>query len=119
MNHYAMTDQAIADTLGSRLERLRIDKAISRETLSEEIGISLPTLRQLIKGKGTLLNLVAALRILDGLDELDSFLPAPPFSPMALLKQQKAQRKRVSRQSTPPIPEKPEPANHDDEEETW
>ena len=99
MNYYAMTDNAIAETLGSRLERRRIDKGFSREALCDEIGITLPTLRQLMKGKGTLLNLIAALRALDALDELDSFLPEPQFSPLAMLKQQKAQRQRV-RKST-------------------
>jgi hypothetical protein len=55
---------------------------MSRDELGEEIGISQPTVRRLLdEGHGKLSILVAALRSLEALDQLETFIKPPPMNP--------------------------------------
>ena len=91
-----MTDIAIAAELGHRLEQLRLEQNITQKTLADEIGITPKSYRQLVAGAGKLENLIAALRALNALHHLESFIPATPFSPIEQLKLRGHQRKRAS-----------------------
>ena len=95
MNYKAMTNAGIASELGERIERLRLERNMTQAALAAEIGITTKSYRQLVAGGGKLENLIAALRALDCLDQLDNFLPAPPPSPLELLKLQGKQRQRA------------------------
>lgn len=80
--------------LAQRLQALRQSKNMSIPVMAHESGISAPTMRRLlVSGKGSLINLVSALRILDALDALDRFLPDADSdrgtSPMEALKNQR------------------------------
>jgi transcriptional regulator with XRE-family HTH domain len=90
-----MSNLAVAAEIGQRLERMRLERNISQQSLSEEIGITPKSYRQLVAGNGKLENLIAAMRALNCLDQLDAFLPAPTPSPIALWKQKGKERKRA------------------------
>ncbi len=95
MNYYSMTNTAITAELGLRLERLRLERNIAQQTLADEIGITPKSYRQMIAGGGKLENMIAALRALDCLQELDNFLPEQPPSPLAQLKLKGKERQRA------------------------
>ncbi len=95
MNYLSMTNTAIAAELGNRLERLRLERNIPQQALADEIGITPKSYRQMITGGGKLENIIAALRALDCLQQLDNFLPEPPPSPLAQLKLKGKERLRA------------------------
>lgn len=95
MNYQSMTNNAIAAELGNRLERLRLERNIPQQTLAAEIGITPKSYRQLVAGGGKLENMIAALRALNLLEQLDNFLPDTPPSPLEQLKLRGKQRQRA------------------------
>mgnify|MGYP006189607775 CR=1 FL=1 len=95
MNYQSMTNSAIAAELGERLERLRLGQNMTQQMLAEEIGITAKSYRQLVAGGGKLENMIAALRALNALDQLDNFLPNTPASPLEQLKLRGKQRQRA------------------------
>lgn len=95
MNYQPMTNAAIAAELGERLERLRLEQNMTQKMLADEIGITAKSYRQLVAGGGKLENMIAALRALNALEQLDNFLPATPPSPLEQLKLRGKQRQRA------------------------
>lgn len=95
MNFKTMTDSAIAAELGNRLEHLRLKRNMTQMELANEIGITAKSYRQLITGGGKLENMIAALRALNCLEQLDNFLPETPPSPLEQLKWRGKQRRRA------------------------
>lgn len=95
MNYQTMTNAAIAAELGNRLEHLRLEHNMTQIALADEIGITAKSYRQLIAGGGKLENMIAALRALNCLQQLDNFLPEPPPSPLEQLKLRGKQRQRA------------------------
>jgi transcriptional regulator with XRE-family HTH domain len=96
MNYYAMTDQAIIKEIGQRFRRLRLRKNITQEELARQTLLSLSVIKALESGKGKLSSMIAVLRELGALDDLDSFLPEPGISPMQLAKMKGKERHRAS-----------------------
>jgi len=96
MNMLSMSDQAIAELIGSRVEAVRLKKNIPLEWVADEAGISRQTLRNLLKGKGTLLNLMTVLRVIDELDRLVSLTEDVRPSPLQLTRMAGKQRLRAS-----------------------
>lgn len=90
-----MTNSAIATELGERLERLRLAQNLTQKMLADEIGITAKSYRQLVAGGGKLENMIAALRALNALEQLDNFLPDTPPSPLEQLKLRGKQRQRA------------------------
>jgi len=95
MRMTTMSEQAIAQTIGSRVEALRVKKNINQKTVAEEAGISRTTLRQLMAGKGTLLNLIAVLRVIGELDRLSSLVEEVRSSPIQMAKMAGKKRQRA------------------------
>lgn len=95
MRMTTMSEQAIAEVIGSRLEALRVKKNLNQETVAEEAGISRTTLRQLMAGKGTLLNLIAVLRVIGELDRLSSLVEEVRSSPIQMAKMAGKKRQRA------------------------
>lgn len=96
MRMLSMSDQAIAELIGSRIEALRLKKNIHLERVAHEAGISRQTLRNLLNGRGTLLNLIAVLRVIDELDRLGSLTDEVRPSPIQLARMAGKQRVRAS-----------------------
>lgn len=90
-----MSNTAIAAELGNRLEQLRLERNLTQQMLADEIGITAKSYRQLVAGGGKLENMIAALRALNALEQLDNFLPAAPPSPLEQLKLRGKQRQRA------------------------
>ncbi len=99
----AMTDQAISIEIGARLEQLRLEQNITQHALASEVGITAKTYRQMIQGQGKFINMIATLRALGALGQLDNFLPKSQFSPLERLKLEghKRQRARPTETTTP------------------
>ncbi|MDR7090984.1 helix-turn-helix transcriptional regulator [Cellvibrio fibrivorans] len=95
MNFYTMTNASVAAELGNRLEKLRLEQNMTQQALADEIGITAKSYRQLVAGSGKLENMVAALRALNALEQLENFLPATPPSPLEQLKLRGKQRQRA------------------------
>lgn len=95
MNYSTMSNSGIAAELGNRLERLRLERNMPQQQLADEIGITPKSYRQLVAGGGKLENMIAALRALDCLEQLDNFLPEQPPSPLQQLKLKGRERKRA------------------------
>ncbi len=93
-----LTDAAILQELGARLERRRIDANLTRAQLAEEAGISKRTLERIEAGRRTdLVMLVRSLRALKLVEGLENLVADRPQSPITLLKHKGRERKRVRR----------------------
>ncbi len=91
-----MTDQAVAQELGRRIEQLRLERNLTQQAVADEVGLSRISYRRLEAGEAKLVNVVAVLRVLGQLSLLDHAIPDVVFSPMEQLKLQGKQRQRAS-----------------------
>lgn len=106
MKAISMTDDAIANEIGQRIEAIRLKRNIGQDIVAHEAGISRETYRKLTAGKGTLVNVIAVLRVLGELDRLASLIEDVRTSPVQLAKMQGKQRLRATvTRATPPAPE--------------
>ena len=98
MNFDSMTNRAIAQEIGQRIEQLRLEKNITQQQLADEIGLSRVSYRKLAMGAAKFENIIAALRSLGMMDLVEQFIPETTFSPMAQLKLKGKQPQRASSQ---------------------
>lgn len=96
MDYYAMTNQAIAEEIGRRIEQRRLELNIAQSDIAKEAGISANTYRAAVGGKAKLEVLIAILRHLGELEQVDNMLSDRPYSPIARLKMEGKTRKRAS-----------------------
>ena len=92
----SLSNAAIAEELGSRIEQLRLEQNITQAHLANEVGLTRTTYRNLTNGKAKLENIIAVLRVLGRLDLVESFIPETEFSPIELAKLRGRQRQRAS-----------------------
>ncbi len=91
------TDDALIQEIGSRVQRMRLDRDWTQQQLADEAGVSRPTLARLEGGASVqLTSLLRVLRVLDLLGNVDALVPEPGPSPMALLERQGKVRQRAS-----------------------
>jgi transcriptional regulator with XRE-family HTH domain len=91
-----LTDRAILEELGTRLERRRVDANRTQAELAEEAGISKRTLERIEAGDSTdFALLIRVLRALGLMEGLESMIPDLPQSPITLLKARGRDRKRA------------------------
>jgi transcriptional regulator with XRE-family HTH domain len=96
MDYYSLSDKGIEEELGHRIRSLRLRKNITQKELSEATILSLNTIKSLEAGKGKISSLIAVLRALGALDQLDSFIPETTISPLQLAKRKGKERQRAS-----------------------
>ena len=96
MDFYTLSDKGIADELGRRFRALRLRKNITQKSLAEATTLSLNTIKSLESGSGKLSTVIAVLRELGALDQIDSFIPEPSISPLQLARMQGKQRERAT-----------------------
>ncbi len=84
MDYYIASDNAILKELGGRIRKLRLRKNITQEDLAEHTLLAIGTIKSLEAGKGKLSTLVAVLRELGALDQLDKFIPPVTISPIQM-----------------------------------
>ena len=114
---YDSSNQQILEQLGKRFQNARLNENLSRKALAQASGLTEKTLSNLEKGSKSvgLLNVIAILRALDLLEQIDRFLPQPPPRAAQLLKSQNTLRQRASKQSSKSQPE----AGGANEQENW
>jgi transcriptional regulator with XRE-family HTH domain len=96
MDYYSMTDIGIAKEIGYRIRSLRLRRNLTQQQISEATALSLNVIKSLESGKAKLTTLIAVLRELGGLDELDRFIPEVTVSPLQLARRKGKQRQRAS-----------------------
>lgn len=96
MNYDAMSDKAIAEALGERFRSWRLRLNMTQQQLADATALSLNVIKSLESGKGKLSSIIAVLRELRMLDELDSFIREPGVSPLQLVKRHGKVRQRAS-----------------------
>jgi transcriptional regulator with XRE-family HTH domain len=96
MDFYTLSDKAIEDELGKRFKALRLRKNVTQKQLAEATMLSLNTIKALESGSGKLSTVIAVLRELGALDQLDSFIPDDTISPLQLARMQGKPRERAS-----------------------
>jgi len=92
-----MTDKAICTELGSRIKELRLQQNKRQADVCEQTGISLDTIKRLEKGQGKLSTMIAVLRALKMLHEVDSFIAPVTLDPIAISKMHGKIRQRGSK----------------------
>jgi len=92
-----MSDSAVLAEIGRRLRRARLNRNLTQADLARQAGIGRRTLQKAEDGEvTTLATLVAVLRGLGQLDQIEQFLPDPPPSPIQLAELQGRTRQRAS-----------------------
>jgi len=91
-----LSDEAIALQLGEALRERRLRKGITQDDIASLVGVSVPTIQKLEKGRGTLQLLIAVLRELNSLDLMSGLLAAPRVSPLEVAKTGKVTRIRAT-----------------------
>jgi len=81
--------------LGQRFRDLRLRRNITQQQLAETTALSLNVIKALEQGKGKLTTVIAVLRELQALDELENLLPETQISPLQLARLQGKQRQRA------------------------
>lgn len=84
IDYYTASDSRIMQELGKRLRALRLRKNITQEDLAERAVIAVGTIKSLEKGKGKLSSLIAVLRELDSLEQLENLIPPITLSPLQI-----------------------------------
>ncbi|HCT99557.1 MAG TPA: XRE family transcriptional regulator [Methylococcaceae bacterium] len=97
MNLTPMTDKAIAAEIGARFRALRLKKNLTIEMLAKNVMLSETTIKHLEKGQAKLSTMIAVLRELRELNNLNFFIQIPQIEPMMLLEMQGKQRLRASK----------------------
>ena len=100
LNELPKQFRAIAQEIGQRIEQMRLEKNLTQQQLSDEIGLTRVSYRNLVNGKGKFENLIALLRALGRIDLVENFVPQTVFSPMAQLRMQGKRRQRAHRKSS-------------------
>jgi len=97
-----LTDDAVLQELGGRLQEKRIEKKLSQADLAEKAGVGKRTVERIESGESIQMsNLIRILRALDLLGRLDAAIPETGTLPMDLIKLRGKTRQRVSRSKQP------------------
>jgi transcriptional regulator with XRE-family HTH domain len=96
MDFYTLSDESIEHEIGRRIKALRLRRNITQKELAEATALSLNTIKSLESGRGKLSTVIAVLRKLGALDQIDNLIPEPSISPLQLAKKQGRQRERAS-----------------------
>jgi len=94
----AMDNDSIVQTIGTFINRTRLEQNKTQAQLAKEAGINRWTLSQIENGEPiTLISLIQILRALDKLNALSTFEYKTTVSPIAMAKMEKKQRQRASK----------------------
>jgi len=93
------SSDAVAVSLGERLEQIRLSRNISQQDLAAEAGVSRSTIARLgVPGKGISLDsFICILQALKLTDRLEELLPDPSSPPPESARSGVGERRRASR----------------------
>lgn len=96
MDWNSLSNTSVVEEVGKRLKDYRLTKKLTQLQLAEKAGISLFTVAQIEKGNPVSISMViAVMRVLRLLDNLEQLLPEQEISPLEILKLKGEQRQRV------------------------
>ena len=105
MDWNSMSDRTIISEIGKRLKENRLRKNLTQADLATKAGLNSLTIAKIEQGKPvSLLTLIAALRGLRLLDNLNLLAPEVQISPIEMLKLKGETRKRASKPKEQWIP---------------
>lgn len=96
MDFYLMSDKGIEEELGNRIKALRLRKNVTQEALAQATMLSVNTIKSLESGRGKLATVIAVLRELGMLEQLNQFISQIPISPMQIAQFQGVVKKNKS-----------------------
>lgn len=95
-NWFEMNDSALIETIGAFVKHHRLTQNKTQQQLATEAGINRSTVAQIENGgKINLQSLLQALRVLNLLHVMDSFIVQEQISPLQLAKLEQNKRKRA------------------------
>ena len=83
-DYYSASDSVILKELGHRIRALRRRNKLTQIALAERTLLAVGTIKSLEAGKGKLSTLVAVLRELGALEQLDRLIPPITISPLKM-----------------------------------
>lgn len=86
----------ICEEIGSRLKRLRLNKNLTQQQISEACGFSRKLIAQAERGRGDFIVIIAILKVLGQAEQLNLFLPPVLISPIQLWRIRGKVRRRAS-----------------------
>ncbi|NQY33708.1 MAG: helix-turn-helix transcriptional regulator [Alteromonadaceae bacterium] len=97
-NFHHLSNQQIYHQLGERITAARLNEGKNQETVAKEAGVSIGTIQNIESGKASIgmLKMIAILRALDLLDQLNNFIPKPPPQSIGLTNSKNQPRVRVA-----------------------
>jgi len=96
MDWNSLSNTSVIQEVGKRLKDYRLAKKLTQLQLAQKAGISLFTVAQIEKGNPVSVSMViAVMRVLRLLDNLELLLPEQEISPLEILKLKGEQRQRV------------------------
>ncbi|HHV40769.1 MAG: helix-turn-helix transcriptional regulator [Bacteroidota bacterium] len=101
MDWNSLSNTEVIQEIGRRIKNYRLRKKLTQQQLAEKAGISVFTVAQIEKGNSVSLSmLIAAMRGLRLLDNLELLLPELEISPVELMKLAGKQPKRIRHKKT-------------------
>ncbi|MCL2147794.1 MAG: helix-turn-helix domain-containing protein [Methanomassiliicoccaceae archaeon] len=94
---YSLSDRQIAEDIGEKIRRIRLNGNITRDELQHMTGIHRKTIGDAESGKNvTLTTLIGILRGLNALHVLEPLIEEEEISPVAMAKNKGKTRERAS-----------------------
>lgn len=99
-NIYMLSDTVIQYKIGERLKQTRLKQNITQQSLAEEAGVSLSSVKKVEKGEiGSFDTLLRVLRTLGMLDALQPLVDEPQPSPNEYYEMVHSSKKRVRKRA--------------------
>ncbi|MCO7204826.1 helix-turn-helix domain-containing protein [Pseudoalteromonas sp. CnMc7-37] len=93
------SNAAILEMIGKRFLQARLNEGLDQREVAVKAGVNVSTIQNLESGKHSvgMIKVLAVMRALGKLHEIDNFMPEPPIKSASLLTTRNIKRKRVTK----------------------